>query len=262
MSRLSREKRIQVLSMLVEGVSMRAISRIADVSINTVSRHLVLAAETCAKYHDENVRDIKGKRTIECDENWSFVYAKDRSLGWADPWDEAGTIWTWTAIDNESRLYVTFLMSKKRDSKTATKLFRELNTRLDKRPIVITDGLDSYKVAAKKVWGKKAQLHQTKETSYVERHNLTIRTNDRRYSRRTNAFSKKLERHHQAMQLYLVYYNFLRIHTTLKVSPAMAAGLTSTLLDFEWLVDMIDEYTQTPRKPGPKKEVKYRPCKI
>ena len=261
-SHLSREKRIQILMMLVEGVSMRSISRVCDISINTVSRHLERAASACAKYHDENVRGVKGKRTIECDENWSFVYAKDRALEWTDPWDVAGTVWTWTAIDNESRLYLAFLMSKKRDAKTATKLFRELDKRLDNRASVVTDQLKAYRIAANKVWGKKAKLYQTKETAYVERHNLTIRMSNPRYARKTNAFSKKLERHIQSMQLYFVYYNFIRIHTTLKISPAMAAGLTSTLRDFDWLVDMIDENTPKPRKPGPNKGAKYRPRKV
>lgn len=245
--------------MLVEGVSMRSISRTVDISINTVSRHLELAASACAKYHDENVRGIKGKRTVECDENWSFVYAKERALDWADPWDEAGTIWTWTAIDKESRLFIAFLMSRKRNTGTATKLFRELEDRLDKRPTVVTDKLSAYKIAAGKVWGKKARLYQTKETAYVERHNLTIRMSNRRFARKTNAFSKKLERHIQAMQLYTVYYNFMRVHQTLEISPAMEAGLTATLRDFDWLVDLIDANAPKPKKPGPKKGTKYGP---
>ena len=236
---------------------MRSTSRIAKVSINTVSHHLELAAAACAKYHDTHVRNIKGRRTIECDENWSFVYAKDRALEWADPWDVAGTIWTWTAIDRESRLYPSFLMSKKRDTKSTIKIFKDIKKRLDKRPVLITDQLKAYGIAAPKVWGTKIKLYQTKETSYVERHNLTIRMSIRRYTQKTNAFSKTLERHIQAMQLYFVYYNFIRIHATLKISPAMAAGLTLTLKDFDWLIDMIDENMPKPRKPGPKKGTKY-----
>ena len=137
--------------------------------------------------------------------------------------------------------------------------FKELNKRLSKRPSVVTDQLKAYKIAANKVWGKKAKLYQTKETTYVERHNLTIRMANRRFTRKTNAFSKKLERHIQSMQLYFVYYNFIRIHTTLEISPAMAAGMTPTLKDFDWLIDMIDENSPKPKKPGPKKGAKYRP---
>ena len=156
----------------------------------------------------------------------------------------------------------------RRNTKSATILLSDLESRLKKRPKLTSDSLKAYKIADKKIWGKKADLSQVRKgvdtdhsTSYVERHNLTIRMANRRFTRKTNAFSKKFSRHHAMMHLFAVYYNFCRIHQTLRVTPAMEAGLTDKLYDVSWIVDLIDKITRSPKKPGPKKGSKYRPRK-
>ena len=266
MNKLPRTKRAQVLSMLVEGSSMRSTARVCDVAFNTVADLLDMAGKACQLYHDDYVRGIKGKRNVQCDEIWSFVYAKDRALDWADPLDTAGSVWTFTALDADSKLLVSYMVRKRRNTKSAARLMKDLNIRLKKRPKLTADSLKAYKLAAKKIWGKKAELSQIRKgeetensTSYVERHNLTIRMANRRFTRRTNAFSKKFSKHEAAMHLFAVYYNFCRIHQTLLVSPAMEAGIEDKLRDVEWIVHLIDEITRSPKKPGPKKGTKYRP---
>ena len=266
MNKLSLDKRIQILSMLVEGSSMRSTSRVCDVSINTVARYLDLAGKACWLYHDVHVRGIKGKRDVQCDEVWSYVYAKDRVADWADPWDVAGSVWTFTALDASSKLLISYMLRQRRDARSATVLMRDMESRLKKTPRLTADSLRAYQIAAAKVWGRKAQLSQLRKgedtdhnTAYVERHNLTIRMANRRYTRKTNAFSKKMARHEAAMHLFAVYYNFCRIHQTLRVTPAMEAGLTDTLYDMGWIVDLIEAITVPPQKPGPKPGTKYRP---
>ena len=266
MNKLPIEKSIQILSMLVEGSSMRSTSRVCDVSINTVGRYLDLAGIACCLYHDVHVRGIKGKRDVQCDEVWSYVYAKDRVADWADPWDVAGSVWTFTALDADSKLLISYMLRQRRDARSATVLMRDMASRLKKTPRLTADKLGAYRIAAAKVWGRKAQLSQLRKgedtdhnTAYVERHNLTIRMANRRYTRKTNAFSKKMARHEAAMHLFAVHYNFCRIHQTLRVTPAMEAGLTDTLYDMGWIVDLIEEVTKPPKKPGPKMGTKYRP---
>lgn len=268
MRQLSVEKRIQILSMLVEGSSMRSTARVCDVSINTVARYLDLAGAACKLYHLMHVKGIKGKRDVQCDEVWSYVYAKDKSLDWADPWDVAGSMWTFTALDAESKLLISYMVRQRRDARSATVLMRDLAGRLEKRPRITADSLRAYKIAAKKVWGKRAELSQLRKgedtdhsTAYVERHNLTIRMANRRFTRKTNAFSKKKTRHDAMMHLFAVYYNFCRIHQTLRVTPSMEAGLTDTLKDMGWIVHLIEAITVPPKTPGPKKGTKYRPRK-
>ena len=248
---------------------MRSSARVCDVSINAVARLLDLAGKACQLYHDAHVQGIKGRSNVQCDEIWSFVYAKDRSLDHADPWDAAGSIWTFTALDADSKLLIAYFLRRRRNTKSATMLLNDLRKRTRKRPRLTADSLKAYKIAAKKIWGKKADLSQVRKgvdtdhsTSYVERHNLTIRMANRRFTRRTNAFSKKLSRHHAMMHLFAVYYNFCRIHQTLRVTPAMEAGLTDKLYDVSWIVDLIDKITRSPKKPGPKKGTKYRPRKV
>lgn len=269
MNRLSTAKRAKILSLLVEGVSLRSISRVEDVSIVTVARLLSLAGPACYQYHCDHVRGISGKRTVQCDELWSFVYAKQKNAPWASQWDLAGNAWTFTALDMDSKLLISYLVSPDRSVKAATELFRDLASRLEKRPILMADELKSYKPAAKRVFGSKAKriLFQNQEdssrynTSYVERHNLTIRMENRRYTRKTNAFSKKFAKHINMMDLWALHYNFCRIHSSLHVTPAMEAGLSDTLLDCKWIVRLIDSATLPPKKPGPAKGTKYRPRK-
>ncbi|MCY4557648.1 MAG: IS1 family transposase [Chloroflexi bacterium] len=269
MNRLPRAKRVQVLSMLVEGSSMRSTARVCDVAFNTVADLLDMAGKACQLYHDQHVRGIEGRRSVQCDEVWSFVYAKDRAKDWAEPWDTAGSVWTFTALDADSKLLISYMVRKRRNTRSAAKLMKDLEGRLRKRPKLTADSLKAYGRATKKTWGTTAHLSQVRKgedtdhnTSYVERHNLTIRMANRRFTRKTNAFSKKMSRHEAAMHLFAVYYNFCRIHQTLRVTPAMEAGIDGKLHDMDWIVGLIEEITEPPKKPGPKKGTKYRPRRV
>ena len=268
MNKLSTKQRARILSLLVEGTSTQSIARHEGVSIVTVGRLLSLAGQACGLYHYDYVRDIPGKRTVQCDEIWSFVYAKERRAPHVTSWDGAGHAWTFTALDTASRLLVSFLISHNRGTKAATALFEDVLGRLDETPNLVTDGLKSYKRAAKQLFGKKHKkvLSQTRKgeqtdhnTAYVERHNLTIRTTNKRFARRTNAHSKKFSKHLDMMNLLAVHYNFCKIHTTLQITPAMEVGLSDTVRDFDWIVWLIDSTTAPPRKPGPKVGTKYQP---
>ena len=266
MRRLPREKRIQILAMLVEGMSMRATARVCNVSFSAVDRLLDLAGIACKIHHDAQVRGIKGRRNIQCDELWSFVYCKDRVKDRAEPLDEGGSAWTFTAIDADTKLLISYMVRMKRNTPSAVMLLSDLSHRLNKRPRLTSDGLVAYRKAAKRVFGKKADLSQTRKgeetdhnTSYVERHNLTIRMGNRRFTRKTNAFSKRLSKHEAQMHIWAVHYNFCAIHGTLRITPAMAAGVTDRLYDYDLLVDLVDEVEPLPKKPGPKKGTKYRP---
>lgn len=271
MSRLSEEKRTQILTLLVEGMSMRSTARACDVSFNTVARYLNLAGAACKLYHDENVVGIKGVRDVQCDEIWSFIYAKDKVADYADPWDAVGTVWTFTGLDEDSRLMISHLVRKSRGIRSATAFMRDMKGRLNKRPRLATDSLASYGPAARKVFGDKVRIIQNRKgeatdhpTSYVERMNHTIRMRNRRFTRDTNAFSKRFNKHVAMMNLMTVHYNFCWIHGSLKVSPAMEAGLTDTLRDYDWLTYLVDEYEAKHikrKKPGPPKGAKYRPRK-
>ncbi len=290
MNKLPTKTRAQILGMLVEGMSMRSITRITGVSINTVAKLLTDAGAACAKYHDEHVRGIAGHRRIECDEVWAFVYAKERNVPRATAAPEgAGDAWTWTAIDADSKLITSYLVSGERDGQVAIAFMDDLRSRLEDRPQLSTDGLAAYVDAVEGAFGGDVDYAQViKEygklpgtdderryspavctncekrriegnpdmrkanTSYVERSNLTIRMGNRRFTRLTNAFSKKVEKHVDMLSLCFVHYNFCRIHKTLRVTPAMEARLTDTLHDIEWIVGLIDANTPPPAKPGPK----------
>ena len=268
MKRLSREKRTQVLAMLCEGSSMSSAARVCDVSLTTVTRLLDLAGVACERYHNQHVRGIKGRRNVQCDEIWSFVYAKDKMKDQAKPLDHAGSVWTFTALDADSKLLIAYRIRKRRSTPSARALFKDLEGRLNKRPRLATDALKAYGIAAKQVFGSKIRLVQIRKdgetkhsTSYVERHNLTIRMTNRRYTRKTNAFSKTFKQHVAMFHLLTVHYNFCRIHKTLRVTPAMEAGITDRLRDYAWLADLVEEYDKSlPRqKPGPAVGTKYRP---
>ena len=271
MNKLPTEKRAKIISLMCEGVSLRSIARVEDVSLATVMRLMRLAGAACHLYHFDHVRDIPGRRNIQCDEIWAFVYAKEKRAPYVKPWDVAGNAWLFTALDAESKLLVSYRVSQKRDARSATMLFEDIQSRLQRRPNITADELKSYRKAAQEVFGKKKArktLSQTRKgkdtghnTAYVERHNLTIRMTNRRYTRKTNAFSKKFSRHIGMMDLWVVHYNFCRIHKTLRVTPAMEAGITDTLRDCEWIVWLIDSMTPAPKKPGPAVGSKYKPRK-
>ena len=295
MNRLSTAKRAQILGMLVEGMSMRSTSRITGASINTVAKLLNDAGDACAAYHDENIRGIRGHRRIECDEIWSFVYAKERAVSRAKVAPEgAGDTWTFTAIDADSKLIASYLVSGERDGESALAFMDDLRGRLEDRPQVSTDGLRAYVGAIEGAFGGDVDFAQVikeygKEpgednerrysppvctniekrriegnpdlrkanTSYVERHNLSMRMGMRRFTRLTNAFSKKIEKHMAMLSLYFVHYNFCRVHKSLRVTPAMEAGLEHTVRDCEWIVSLIDAATPEPKRTGPKPGTRY-----
>lgn len=289
MNKLPLAKRTQILAMLCEGSSMRSISRIADVSINTVSKLLVEAGEACLAIHDENVRDVKASR-IQCDEIWSFCYAKAANVAKAkDAPEGAGDVWTWTAIDADTKLMVSYFVGD-RGAESAMVLMDDLRARLANRVQLTTDGHRAYLEAVEGAFGADVDYAQlvkmygemggkTPErryspaectgarkvrregnpdyahvsTSHVERMNLSIRMQNRRFTRLTNAFSKKLDNHIHALALYFAFYNFCRIHKTLRVTPAMAAGITDRLWTLDDIVAKIDAMAPAPKPRGPYK---------
>jgi len=291
MNKLDHKTRALILRLLVEGNSIRATSRIADVSKNTVNKLLNDAGAACSKYHDEHVRDVQAT-VIQCDEIWSFTYAKQKNVPTARNAPEfAGDTWTWTAIDSQSKLIISYMVGG-RDSEYAIEFMDDLRDRLANRVQLTTDGHKAYLEAVEGAFGADvdyAQLikmyggptgnkgHEKKyspaectgikkrtvegnpekslvSTSHVERQNLTMRMHMRRFTRLTNAFSKKVENHANAVALHFMYYNFVRVHQTLKVTPAMEAGLTDRLWDISDLVAIIDANEPAPKKRGPYKK--------
>lgn len=286
MNKLPLAKRVLILNMLVEGSSLRSISRVADVSINTVTKLLVDAGETCLSLHDDLVRDVKASK-IQCDEIWSFVGAKQKNVATAKG-EPHGDVWTWTALDADSKMIVSYFVGD-RSGQSAICLMDDLRDRLANRVQLTTDGHKAYLEAVEgtfggdvdyaqliKLYGNQPVGPQTRyspaectgirkvrvtgkpetadvSTSYVERHNLTIRMGNRRFTRLTNAFSKKLDNHIHALALFFLHYNFVRIHKTLKVTPAMAAGVSETL----WTMERIAEEIEA-RRPGPGKRGPYK----
>jgi len=285
MNRLPTAKRAQIILMLVEGVSMRAITRLTGVSINTVTKLLHDAGEAADAYHHAHVHGIRGHRHIQCDEIWAFVYAKEGNVSRAKAAPEsAGDVWTFTALDSESKLVISYVVGP-RDGQTALDFMDDLRKRLEDRPQVSTDGLKAYPEAVDgafggdvdfaqviKMYGRDPEADERRyspavctsiektavwgapdmrkaNTSYVERHNLTIRMSIRRFTRLTNAFSKKLENHCAMLSLYFLYYNFCRQHKAHRVTPAMEAGIKTTMRDAEWIVSLIDARAPKPNRP-------------
>jgi IS1 family transposase len=281
MNKLPLETRVRILNMLVEGSSMRAISRVCDVSINTVTKLLESAGEACIAFHDEKVRNVKSRR-LQCDEIWSFNYCKKVSLPSAKAAPEkaapekAGDVWTWTAIDADSKMIVSYLVGD-RDGAHALEFIGDLADRIVDRPQITTDGLASYVsaideifgtdvdfarlikvyseakgnaqevrysqgvctgVVGKKITGRPDARHVS--TSYVESHNQKMRQHMRRFTRLTAGHSKKFANHCHALALYFAFYNFIKRHSTLRVSPAMQAGITDRLWEMSDIVALID----------------------
>jgi IS1 family transposase len=287
MNKLPLAKRVQILSMLCEGSSMRSISRVADVSINTVSKLLAEAGEACLALHDETVKDVKASR-VQCDEIWSFCYAKEKNARTAKAAPEgAGDVWTWTAIDADTKLIVSYFVGD-RSGQSAIALMDDLRARLANRVQLTTDGHRAYLEAVEGAFGGDVDYAQLVKmygptiaapgryspaectgikkirregnpdvahvsTSFVERQNLTMRMSMRRFTRLTNAFSKKLDNHIHALALYFTFYNFCRIHKTLRMSPAMAAGVTDRLWSLEDVIARIDADAPAPKPRGPYK---------
>jgi IS1 family transposase len=274
MNRLSIADRAAVISALVEGNSLRATARMTGVARMTVEKLLKDLGTACEAYHYEHVRDLTTQR-IQCDEIWSFCYAKQKNL----PKDKFGVpgfgdIWTWTAIDADSKLIVYYMVGD-RTLNTAEIFMNEVAKRVKNRVQLTTDGNKAYLRAvdwafegreidysvldkvyagdttqgryspAKIMSSKASTIKGTPDpehvsTSYVERQNLTMRMHMRRFTRLTNAFSKKMENHKHAVALHFMYYNYCRVHQTLRVTPAMEAGLASHVWSITELVALLD----------------------
>jgi IS1 family transposase len=293
MNKLPLETRVQILSMLCEGSSMRSISRVADVSINTVSKLLIDAGKFCAQLHDDRVRNVKST-LVQCDEIWSFVGAKEKNVAtMKQPVGGAGDVWTWTALDSDSKLIISWLVGG-RDSEYALAFMDDVKNRLANRVQMTTDGHRAYLRAIEEAFGAdidytmlvkqygepegskksperryspavctgavKTRIEGSPDpalvsTSHVERSNLTMRMANRRFTRLTNAFSKKFENHVHMVALYTVWYNFIKMHKTIRMTPAMAAGVTDTLWSMADLVEMMEAVAP---KPGPRGSYKKR----
>ena len=284
MNKLPIAKRVQILAMLCEGSSMRAITRITGVSLNTVSKLLIDAGKACWAYHDEHVRNVQATR-IQCDEIWAFCYSKAKNVATAKAApDGAGDVWTWTAIEASNKMIVSFMVGG-RDGEYALAFMDDLRSRLANRVQLTTDGHKAYLRAVEeafddvdyaqlvKIYGeapdsakgryspaecsgaKKVRVLGNPDwdhvsTSYVERSNLSIRMHQRRFTRLTNAHSKKFENHAWAVALHVTFYNFTRIHSTLRMSPAMAAGVSDRLWDLSDIVALIDAREEAPKRPA------------
>ena len=271
MNKLPLSKQVHIINLLVEGNSLRATSRIVDVSINTVTKLLVDVGRACEKFHNETVVNINTRR-IQCDEIWSFVYAKQKNL---PEKKDGGEIWTWVGLDADTKLAVSWCVGA-RDYETACIFMDDLASRVKNRVQITTDGCNAYIDAIEdsfmgqvdyaqliKLYGgeatgekryspppcigtKKKKIlgipdSQHVSTSYIERQNLTMRMSMRRFTRLTNGFSKKVENHCLAIALHFVYYNFCRIHKTLRVTPAMEAGLTKDIMEIEDIIKLLDK---------------------
>ncbi len=285
MNRLDRETRARILHLLCEGSSIRAVTRLTGASKNTVTKLVVDAGHACVAYQDRVLRNLPSQR-IQVDEIWNFVYAKNDNVkdAKAAPAD-AGDVWTWTAIDADSKLLVSWLVAD-RTLDSAMTFMDDLRERLAHRVQLTTDGHAPYLTAVDTVFGddvdyamlvkiygadpaaerryspakcigaRKREIAGNPDmkhvsTSFVERQNLTMRMHMRRFTRLTNAFSKKVENHACAVALHSMYYNFVRLHQTLKVSPAMAAGVTDRLWEMVDVVDVLDAF-EVKRKRQPK----------
>jgi IS1 family transposase len=275
MNKLPVAQRAQILSMLCEGASMRSVSRLADVSINTVSKLLEDAGRFCAGFHDAKVRNVKAKR-VQVDEIWSFTAAKQKNVAkMKSPIDGAGDTWTWTAIEADTKLIISHFVGG-RDGDCAAWFMQDVADRVADRIQLTSDGHKAYLEAVEgafgaeidyamlqKVYGASPEsakgryspadcigIMKTRitgnpdkehvSTSYSERSNLTMRMHNRRFTRLTNAFSKKFENHAHMVAIYAVWYNWLRIHKTLRVTPAMADGLSKVVMDWSDIIVLVD----------------------
>jgi len=287
MNKLSRATRSQILHLLVEGNSLRSATRIADVSINTITKLLINAGKLCSEFQDGVFRNLALKK-LQLDEIWAFSYCKQRNVRIAkNAPDNAGDIWTWVAIDADTKLIPSWLVGD-RDGETAIQFVCDLSSRIANRIQITSDGHRAYLEAVEagfgadvdyaqliKLYGEipeaqrrysPAQIQGTKtfccsgnpdpeyiSTSYVERQNLTMRMSMRRFTRLTNGFSKKAENHAHMVSLHFMHYNFCRIHKTLRITPAMAAGVTERLWSVGDIVDLLDDAEGAPKKRGPYK---------
>jgi len=274
MNRLPVEKRAAILGLLVEGNSLRATSRLGDVSINTVTKLLVDLGEACTEYHDIHVRNVRSLR-VQCDEIWCFVGAKAKNVTPEKQGQGWGDTWTWTALDADSKLCLRYRIGG-RDGVIAFEFMQDLAARLANRVQLTTDGHRVYLNAVEDAFGSDIDYAMLVKiygadsandsrysppecidckpiaitgrpdpkhisTSFVERQNLTMRMGMRRFTRLTNGFSKKVANHAAMVAIHFMHYNFARIHKTLRVTPAMAAGLCDHVWSLEEIVRLFDQ---------------------
>jgi IS1 family transposase len=286
MNRLSISDRAKILGMLVEGNSLRSCARMADCSLNTVTKLLVDLGVACERFHDDHVRNVRVRR-LQADEIWCFIGAKAKNVTPEKKAEGWGDVWTWTGLDADTKLCVSYLVGG-RDGGWAKMFMQDCASRIKGRVQITTDGHRAYLDAVEDAFGADVDYAQLQKiygapsefdtryspatcigcdmktvsgnhpkhvsTSYVERHNLTMRMGMRRFTRLTNGFSKKLDNHMAMVAIHAVYYNYGRIHKTLRITPSMAAGLSDHVWSLEEVVMMADSYTPQPGKRGPYKK--------
>jgi IS1 family transposase len=272
MNRLPLETRAKIVGMMVEGNSLRAISRMCDVSINTVTKLLVDLGQAAMDFHHQTVRGLHVQR-LQCDEIWAFIGAKQKNVRHDKSPEGWGDVWTWVGIDADTKLVVSYLIGG-RDASWATEFMEDCASRIDGRVQVTTDGHHAYLQAVEGAWGMDVDYAQLQKiygapsdaeqrryspakcigsdmkvvsgkpdpdhvsTSFVERQNLTMRMGIRRFTRLTNGFSKKLDNHAYAVAIHFLHYNFARIHKTLRITPAMAAGISGHVWTLEEIAEL------------------------
>jgi IS1 family transposase len=272
MNCLSISDRSQIIAALVEGTSINATCRMTGVAKHTVLKLLKDIGCACAAFHDTHVRNLRVHR-VQADEIWAFVYGKDKNLTLEQVQAGAGSVWTWTAIDADTKLIISYMLGD-RGAATAQSFMRDVAGRIANRIQLTTDGHRIYADAVEdafgadidyamlvKIYGASSDNPESRyspatcigcrtgvlagnpdpdyiSTSFVERSNLSMRMGMRRFTRLTNGFSKKLENHGHMVALYFMHYNFCRVHKTLRVTPAMEAGLTDHIWTIEELTDL------------------------
>ncbi|MYN64955.1 MAG: IS1 family transposase [Acidobacteria bacterium] len=289
MNRLPRAKREKILTLLVEGCSMKSIMRAEKVHLDTITRLLIDAGKACMDFHDAAVRNLRLTKRVQVDEMWSFVYCKQKTVPYARKAPpDAGDVWTWTGLDADSKMLISWVFGP-RDSGSAYRLMHDLAFRVPGRVQLSTDGFLAYLDAVESAFGGDVDFAQVIKaygpaegepererryspgvctsvrkvpimgdpidgyisTSYVERSNLNFRMGNRRFTRLTNGFSKKVANHAYQVALYVVYHNWCRQHTTTRLAPAQAAGLTDELRDMDWLTGLVEARDKPPGPRGP-----------
>jgi IS1 family transposase len=273
MNCLSQDDRVKIIAALIEGNSIRAIARMMGNSPVTILKLLSDIGLACAEFHDKHVRNLRVKR-VQCDEIWSFVGAKAKNASGEKKAEGWGDSWTWVAIDADTKLCISYLVGG-RDAGWATEFMQDCASRISGRIQLTTDGHRAYFNAVEDAFGANVDYAQLQKlygaaseeearryspaqcigcdmkvvsgdpdpkhvsTSYVERQNLTMRMQMRRFTRLTNGFSKKIENHCHSVALHFMQYNFCRVHQTLRVTPAMEAGITDHVWSLAELVSLV-----------------------
>src|SRR5438552_6782612 len=274
MNRLATDKRTAVIAALIEGTSVNATCRMTGVAKHTVLKLLKDIGCACAAYHNAHVRNLRVRR-VQADEIWSFVYGKDKNLTLEQVKSGLGSVWTWKAIDADTKLVISYTIGD-RGADTAKAFMQDVALRINSRIQLTTDGHRVYADAVEyafgadidyamlvKIYGASNDNPESRyspatcigcrtgvlagspdpdhiSTSFVERSNLSMRMGMRRFTRLTNGFSKKLENHGHMVALYFMHYNFCRVHKTLRVTPAMEAGLTDYVWEMDELIALLE----------------------